>query len=94
MLERSRRIEPSFAPVVPTVATLTFQVVAGAPPTAVTELTSGAVPPVFAVVRLKFGAPTFDTGSEKTTCHVEHGPAFVGFAPIRLIELTAGCVVS
>jgi hypothetical protein len=93
MVERSSRIEPSFAPVVPAVDTLTVQVAVGADPDGVTELTVGADPPVFCVVTPKFATATFETGSEKVTCQVS-GPALAGFVPVRLIELTVGCVVS
>ncbi len=69
-VERSRRIEPLFAPVVPAVETLTFHTVAGAPPTGVAEVTVGALPPVLLVARVKLPVVTLFTGSSKVTAQV------------------------
>src|SRR5437762_1745530 len=93
MLVRFRPIEPLLAPVVPVVLAVTVQVADGAPPLATAEVRVGAVPPVLLVTRPKLVVATLLTGSLKVTVQVS-GPAFVGFVPARLIELTVGAVES
>src|SRR4051794_12606862 len=73
-----RPIEPALVPVVLVAFDVTVHVADGAPPTAVTEATVGAVPPVPEVVKPNRAETTLFTGSENVTVH-DSGPAFAGF---------------
>src|SRR5262249_40511891 len=93
LLARLRPIDPLFAPVVPTVVTLTVHVADGAPPVADGVPMTGVVPPIFDVASAKFDATTPFTGSENVSVK-PNGPAFVGFVPDRLIDDSVGAVLS